>query len=302
MSSTKKFPLDELVLDERCQARADVNHDAVQEYRAAYEAGVELPPPGVFMVSGKAVVVDGFHRVPAAIAAGKRWLRCEVVGEGTIDEAIWHAAAVNQTHGVRRTNADKRRAVRLALETEIGMEQSSRVIAEHVGVGDQLVNTVRAEVERQLRDSRTSDAGAVSEPSKRVGKDGKSYPAKKRQLRESRTSDPAVEAEPTSSEVEKEEPPATAMPGYGRDLTLIAKMLADVRRAIPKDRVPNHLVQSLEEAIKRAEGVAKFAVPETCPACGGPGCDRCFGHGWTTRAEAEGIRAGAKRLRKDLAG
>src|SRR5690606_14855359 len=139
------------VLDERCQARADVDHDAVQEYRAAYEAGVELPPPRVFMVSGKAILIDGFHRVPAAMNAGKRWLRCEGVGEGTIDEAIWHAAAVNQTHGVRRTNADKRRAVRLALETEIGMEQSSRVIAEHVGVSHEFVNKIRDEIESERR-------------------------------------------------------------------------------------------------------------------------------------------------------
>src|SRR5690606_39168080 len=108
-----------------------------------------------------------------------RWLRCEVVGEGTIDEAIWHAAAVNQTHGVRRTNADKRRAVRLALETEIGMEQSSRVIAEHVGVSHTFVERLREELaaERQVTTVATSDApeqvatDATSQP--RRGRDGK---------------------------------------------------------------------------------------------------------------------------------
>src|SRR5690606_15143039 len=144
-----KVPIEEIEMDHRCQARADVNHDAVAEYAEAYRNGTQLPPPEVFLVSGKLYLVDGYHRVPAAHAAGIGFLRVEIVGEGTIDDAIWYATGVNRSHGVRRSNADKRRAVLMALESPIGQEQSSRAIAEHLGLSPQFVSALRKEWESQ---------------------------------------------------------------------------------------------------------------------------------------------------------
>lgn len=147
MGETKAVPLDDIVLDERCQPRAILNQEAVTEYKELYEEEeVELPALQVVDVEGDMVLIDGFHRLAGARSAGKSFVRVEVVEEGDLGQALWLASAVNQGHGVRRTNADKRQAVRLALESDIGEEQSSRTIAKHVGVSNDFVSRLRAEV------------------------------------------------------------------------------------------------------------------------------------------------------------
>lgn len=314
MTKARKYPLEEIILDERCQARVSVDHDAVEEYRAAYEAGTELPPLRVFLVDEKPYLVDGFHRLPAAMAAGKQWLRCEIVGEGTVDEAIWHAAAVNQTHGVRRTNADKRRAVRLALETEIGMEQSNRVIAAHVGVSDVFVAKVREEFEAERRGQvqTVSTCGegeaqtvSTSEPRKRIGKDGKTYSAKRQVQTVSTSDDSELKPEGNSqAEVEAPEPETTAtpLPAYGHALEYAAAIVRRARLDASKHLVtaPHHLVQRVEGLLREAEQAMKLEVPEVCPSCAGGGCKWCKGHGWLSRAEASSVRATARRNGKEL--
>jgi hypothetical protein len=79
------------------------------------------------------------------------------VRKGTRLDAITFGFKANDRHGLRRTNADKRYAVALALR-EFG-ELSDRAIAEICGVGHQLVADVR-----QLDDSSSSS---------RTGRDGK---------------------------------------------------------------------------------------------------------------------------------
>jgi hypothetical protein len=60
---------------------------------------------------------------------------------------MWDAACSNREHdavGMRRTNADKRRAVRMALEAR--PEMSDREIARQVGVAHSFVNNTRVSV------------------------------------------------------------------------------------------------------------------------------------------------------------
>jgi len=54
----------------------------------------------------------------------------------------------NIPHGLRRTNADKRNAVRLALLHPYARAWSNRLIAKHVGVDSKTVASVRRELER----------------------------------------------------------------------------------------------------------------------------------------------------------
>lgn len=77
------------------------------------------------------------------------------------DDAVLAAAGANKTHGLRRTNADKRRAVEMALSVAGG--RSDHWIAERCGVSPTTVGTVRAslsnldsQVERKGRDGRTT--------------------------------------------------------------------------------------------------------------------------------------------------
>jgi hypothetical protein len=59
--------------------------------------------------------------------------------------ALQHALAANQTHGLRRTNADKRRAVELALDR--WPDKSDREIATLAGTSHPFVGRVRGESE-----------------------------------------------------------------------------------------------------------------------------------------------------------
>ena len=115
-------------------------------------------------------LADGFHRVNAALNAGLTEIAADV-RQGTLDDAKWHAAGANATHGLRRTNADKRKSVGLALSTERGRASSDRGIAEQCGVGAPLVGSVRA-----ASCNNVTPEGGVE---RRTGKDGKSYPARK---------------------------------------------------------------------------------------------------------------------------
>jgi len=104
---------------------------------------------------------DGFHRIKAAEAAGQKVIEAQV-HQGTQADARWASLAANQTHGLRRSNADKERAVRLALAARPDM--SDRAIAEHVGVDHKMVGKYRAE---------KAATGEVPQSTKRTGRDGR---------------------------------------------------------------------------------------------------------------------------------
>ena len=290
--TTRKVPVEEIEMDHRGQARADVNHDAVAEYADAYRAGVVLPPPEVFLVSGKLYLVDGYHRVPAAMAVGVGFLRVVIVGEGTIDDAIWYATGVNQSHGVRRSNADKRRAVWMALESPIGQEQSSRTIAEHCGVSGELVAKVRAEWEAKqvLERAPESDGDEVLERApeqhepKRRGKDGKLYPAKPRET--ASRSEPPITDE-AALPFEPEDRPGQKAPDYGPTLLEAAKRVREARlfalRSVPEAIELNGMRQRFEALMKQAQTALEMAEPVACPKCGNEGCPYCGSAGWVPR-------------------
>jgi hypothetical protein len=66
------------------------------------------------------------------------------VTDGTKDDAQWICLSANHTHGLRRTNADKRRAVELALARKPNLNNVA--IAGHCGVSDRFVGNMRAEL------------------------------------------------------------------------------------------------------------------------------------------------------------
>ena len=81
------------------------------------------------------------------------------VSAGSRQDAAWAACAANQTHGLRRTNADKRKAVTLALKRH--PEMSDQAIADHCGVSRNMAFGVRRQHVKDLQ------------VEKRVGVDGK---------------------------------------------------------------------------------------------------------------------------------
>jgi hypothetical protein len=68
------------------------------------------------------------------------------VHEGGQREALLHAAGANLTHGLRRTNADKRKAVMTLLADEEWRRWSDRQVARHCGVDHKFVAKTRGEL------------------------------------------------------------------------------------------------------------------------------------------------------------
>lgn len=170
-------PLAELRRDEAlvCRARG-VNKSTVAEYAEAMRGGATFPPVVVFRdPKGTHWLADGFHRTAAAELAGLAEIATDV-REGGRREALLHAASANSAHGLRRTNADKRRAVALVLASF--PKWSDRRVADACGVSPTSVGKARAQLsnldtpEREGADGKTRRApepGAF-DPDKALGR------------------------------------------------------------------------------------------------------------------------------------
>ena len=131
-----------LVLDPRLQSRVEINEDTVAEYAIDIEAGDQFPPVIVFFDSTHFYLADGYHRYYGHKRAGKVSIRCEVIN-GTIRDAIYYSTAVNAKHGMRRSYADRRKAVMTLLEDFEWSLKSNTEIARHVGVSISFVSNLR---------------------------------------------------------------------------------------------------------------------------------------------------------------
>lgn len=142
----KPLPVDKIRIDGDTQARVAISDEVVAEYAEALQADsarANWPPVITYFDSTDYWLADGFHRVLAARKAGLPTLLAEV-NSGTREDARWAAIGANKTHGLRRTNADKRRATELALRMH--PELSDRALAEHVGVSNTFVGQVRSQL------------------------------------------------------------------------------------------------------------------------------------------------------------
>lgn len=104
--------------------------------------GAVFPPLTVFYDGADYWLADGFHRHEAAIRAGFTSIAVDI-RQGTLQDAQWYSYSVNQSHGLRRTNEDKRRAVEAALRHEYATKYSTREIAQHCGVSHMTIQRYR---------------------------------------------------------------------------------------------------------------------------------------------------------------
>ena len=113
--ASRNVQLSELILDPRLQCRAKIDDDVVNDYAELMRSGVTFPKIEAVEVERQLLVVDGWHRYRAAAMAEVESLEIDVKA-GTMRDAMLAAAQANGRHGLRRTNEDKRRAVRLLLQ------------------------------------------------------------------------------------------------------------------------------------------------------------------------------------------
>ena len=134
--------LGRISIDGGTQTRAALNEPAVAEYADALREGVKLPPVVVFFDGSAHWLADGFHRFFAHKAARKASINVDV-REGSRRDAVLFSVGANATHGLRRTNEDKRRAVKTMLDDAEWSQWPDREIARQCGVGHPLVAALR---------------------------------------------------------------------------------------------------------------------------------------------------------------
>jgi hypothetical protein len=164
----KVLNLGALVLDPKLQSRTETNEEVIEDYADAIKLGDEFPPLLVYFDGTHYWLVDGYHRYHAHKKAGKAGATCEVVN-GTFTEAVLRAASVNTKHGMRRSNADKRKAVMTLLDDFQWSDWSNSEIARHCGVSPAFVANLRDSGGPDKVKYKTS-TGKVMEKKKAPGK------------------------------------------------------------------------------------------------------------------------------------
>ncbi len=282
MARPKQLALSDIRLDGGTQVRVSIDLDTVAAYAERMEAGDVFRAVDVYHDGASYWLADGFHRWHAAKRAGKDTIAA-IVKSGTLDDAIWDALTANKTNGLPLSNADKAKAVGIALAK--WPDRSDPVIADRVGVHR---NTV-AKYRNGAGES-TSTNCAGSEPTRRVGKDGKSRPV-------NRTADDDI---PSTAE--------KLVDQVGRDLMTLDCDKADrIREAFRRRDQVTTLMSDLSQIktfviASAGEGDELFAALNVsafqadlsnayrslravrphavCPYCGGRGCQACGDRGW----------------------
>ena len=155
--------IDALRLDGGTQPRQGINTAYVDELTESIVEGATLPPVEVIYDGANYWLFDGFHRVAAHQAAGILIIDANI-HQGTQADAQWRSYAANQTHGLRRTNEDKQRAIKAALRHPNGVTMANREIARHLGVDHKTVGDWREKLQA---------TGEIPQSTQRTGADGR---------------------------------------------------------------------------------------------------------------------------------
>jgi len=166
----------DIIADTDLHPRVKLNENAIDDYAQAMQAGIDLPPIIVFQEGRKYHLADGWHRLEAARRIGRSRVMAEV-RKGDRRDTLLYAVGANATHGLRRTSADKRKAVQLLLDDPEWQQWSVEAIAKTCNVSWGLVDKVRSVYLPKSEDSERQVKRGGSVFKQRVGKrKGKKVP------------------------------------------------------------------------------------------------------------------------------
>ena len=160
-------------IDSKAQSRMKLCKATIDEYAEAYKEGVKFPPVTLFYDGESYWLADGFHRYFGAKHAKIKQIQ-EDVTPGTLRDAILFSVGANANHGLRRSIADRRKAVRTLLDDPEWTKLSNREIAKHCNVSHP---TVSAERNRGVVNLPLSDAKKPTETSGKSGVKQEEKPA-----------------------------------------------------------------------------------------------------------------------------
>ena len=153
--------LEKIKIDGGTQSRAKIDQDVVAEYADNMRDGAKFPAVIVFHDGAEYFLADGFHRYFAAKKAGSPGIKCDV-REGTLRDAILYSFGANADHGLRRTPADKRKAVIAMLSDIEWQDWSDREIARQCCVSHPFVAAIRKELGAEKTETKFKQGGKVT--------------------------------------------------------------------------------------------------------------------------------------------
>jgi uncharacterized ParB-like nuclease family protein len=144
---SEQVKLEEIVILPEIQIRISIRAKTVEEYASAMGEGVKFDDIDLFVDDqGRKILADGAHRFLAAQNRGLKTISAEIhkcEPAEAFSQALEMSLRKNCSHGLRLTPADKRRAVKLALEDKRIRKMGDRPISIICGVSPQLVKDVR---------------------------------------------------------------------------------------------------------------------------------------------------------------
>ena len=290
------------------QVRHEIREDAVEDYAKLYKDKKPMPKAVLCKVTtGHYLVADGMHRVKAMLKAGITERAFDVF-QGAYEDCLLFASAANQTHGVRRTSADKRTAISSVLK--VLSEKTDKEISDIVGVTDKTVGDVRKELVK---------TGVIVSTGKRIGRDGKTRRVNVGNSDVEANGEPQPVRGTTTKSVEVDdmglEVPTKALVFWKRRqevqdlLTTISRIKTSLAKSLQQHdplyaEVSNTIIADLE----RVYGGLSAAKPYTvCPRCQGKlpeNCTTCSKRGviskfyWDIKIDAETKNLRAKVVDK----
>lgn len=244
-NTTGALALDKIRIDGGTQMRADLNEDVVAEYAQIVRDGGDFPPVVVFFDGSKHWLADGFHRHFAYQRAGAFEIPAEI-RKGSKRDAILHSVGANAEHGLRRTNADKRKAVETLLKDKEWAAWSDREVARACGLTHPFVGKVRAEL---------SGNGFQMPETRHVERQGTSYQQNTANIGKGKSAEAA-----NTSSAEQDATNADAKAAKEAQREEADRWHAEQRAAVP-------------EHIRQAEALRDEAIAKRREAAGGDADD-----------------------------
>lgn len=143
MTRACRLPLASIRLDGGTQPRAFLDAEAIEAYAQDLLDGAMFPPVEVFHDGRHYWLADGFHRFHGHARAGLAEALA-IVRQGTRRDAVLWSCQANAQHGMRRSDADKARAVMTLLGDPEWGRWSNMEIARRCLVSEGLVRSLRA--------------------------------------------------------------------------------------------------------------------------------------------------------------
>lgn len=195
--TNRKLAIQSIIIDDNLQMRVAIDESVIDDYAFLMKDGVEFPPLIVFednacterMRSDKQYwLVDGFHRYYAYKLNNTKYIPCTIY-KGDFFHARLYALSANSTHGLPRSNADKRKAVLEALfDPELSLH-SNRQIALYCGVSRRFVDKLRHEL---LKQNSTPDSTSTTLSTSNHSEDNTTTPIINSQDTNSETPEPTI--------------------------------------------------------------------------------------------------------------